>query len=347
MNLNNDHQDASDVIDLTRESEAFQGEPEVTQDGYSGSLGNPKVWWKIVIGNLPIITITILCSMFHMLCKKYCFQLELSPEGYSHYQCLLGLKDKKRKQTLLMLLSQKLQCPMANIQLSPSDCKFVQYCSKIETRIDGPWSKGFPSVLERPPKLIKRDQMYAWQKSVLNIIETTPSDRLIYWYYDRIGNTGKTSLVKYLIWHYNAFYFGGKASDMASRIIMMDKPPEIAIMNISRTQEQYVSYQGIEEIKDGLIQSGKYEGGQKIFDPPHILIFANFEPDKNALSEDRWMVRDVTRALNAFPRMPIPVAAEAVMDDRMQRIPTEEVEATPTEQDVTEFMNELRDYFLN
>ena len=64
-----------------------------------------------------------------------------------------------------------------------------------------------------------------------------------------------------------------------------------------------MSYSAIESLKDGLLFSGKYEGGVKLFPPPHVVIFANFLPDMTKLSIDRW---DIHTLLNNPPRRLLP-----------------------------------------
>ena len=54
-----------------------------------------------------------------------------------------------------------------------------------------------------------------------------------------------------------------------------------------------VSYNAIEQLKDGLVFSSKYEGGVKMFNPPHVIIFANWLPDVKTLSEDRWNIVNI------------------------------------------------------
>jgi len=57
-------------------------------------------------------------------------------------------------------------------------------------------------------------------------------------------------------------------------------------------------------LKDGVVFSGKYEGGARLFPPPHVIIFANFLPDFTKLSADRWVIRTL---LNNPPRLLNPV----------------------------------------
>ena len=36
-----------------------------------------------------------------------------------------------------------------------------------------------------------------------------------------------------------------------------------------------------------------YESKMKVFDPPHVICFANFEPKREAMSADRWAIVDL------------------------------------------------------
>jgi len=49
----------------------------------------------------------------------------------------------------------------------------------------------------------------------------------------------------------------------------------------------------MEELKDGVLFSGKYESKTKIYDIPHVIVFANFLPKENALSKDRLKIIDL------------------------------------------------------
>ena len=58
-------------------------------------------------------------------------------------------------------------------------------------------------------------------------------------------------------------------------------------------QEEQINYQVMESIKNGRVFSAKYESKMKVFDPPHVICFANFEPKREAMSADRWAIVDL------------------------------------------------------
>lgn len=70
----------------------------------------------------------------------------------------------------------------------------------------------------------------------------------------------------------------------------MDKC-KIVIFDLPRCTLNRVNYAAIEDLKNGHIVNFKYETGSKIFNPPHVIIFANEPPeDLRLLSNDRWVI---------------------------------------------------------
>ena len=67
-----------------------------------------------------------------------------------------------------------------------------------------------------------------------------------------------------------------------------EKIPEIILLDIPRASKDFINYGAIEQLKNGCLYSGKYEGGDCIFPHPHVICFANEEPDKDMMSKDRW-----------------------------------------------------------
>lgn len=134
---------------------------------------------------------------------------------------------------------------------------------------------------------------FAWQAEIIEICKGAVDDRKIYWYWESGGCTGKSTLTKHLVMKYNAYSVLGKGADikcgLAVRLETQDV--DIVIYDIPRVQKNCVSYSSIEEIKNGLMYSTKYESGMCIFNPPHIIIFANEHPKlDDTLSSDRWVI---------------------------------------------------------
>lgn len=175
--------------------------------------------------------------------------------------------------------------------------KNIEYCSKegnvlmntFPDNINQKLLKSYNEVIWKP-----------WQQDVLNIIESKPDSRTIYWFYDYQGNIGKSFLCKYIWLKYKCIIGSGKKQDIFHQIkTWMEEnegeEPEIVILDVPRTNIDYVNYGAIEEIKNGLIYSGKYEGGVCAFNHPHVIIFANSKPDEEKFSKDRWNIVEVSQ----------------------------------------------------
>jgi hypothetical protein len=108
-----------------------------------------------------------------------------------------------------------------------------------------------------------------------------------------IGNTGKTWMSRYLLatLRENCIRLENSKSD---NIKYAYNGERVVIFDFGRSQADHVNYEVIESVKNGIMFSGKYESCSKTFDIPHVVIFANFEPDLTKLSADRWDVRHFT-----------------------------------------------------
>lgn len=148
---------------------------------------------------------------------------------------------------------------------------------------------------DKPLKLIT--ELYEWQQNILDHIKTEPDDRTINWIYETEGNRGKTALIKLLCAKHNALLVGGKAGDAKYLVTKYEETqgcyPQLVIFSFPRTIEEYVSYTAVEEIKDGVFCSTKYECKMVVMNSPHILCFANFYPDESKLSADRWNIINI------------------------------------------------------
>jgi len=69
---------------------------------------------------------------------------------------------------------------------------------------------------------------------------------------------------------------------------------KIILVDCPRSQQDYLNYGALEQIKTGLIFSGKYEGTQLVFNCPHVIVFANAPPQNlDCFSSDRWNIVNI------------------------------------------------------
>jgi len=146
--------------------------------------------------------------------------------------------------------------------------------------------------------LITTEMLYDWQLDIVDMIKKKPEKRKIYWYWSREGEIGKTEFIKYLMFHYEAKFCQGGKKDIMCNILGKDgktKARPIYIFGYPRTCEDKISYDALESVKDGLLFSAKYESSDCIIPVPHILVFANFPPDEETMSKDRWIIKNLDK----------------------------------------------------
>lgn len=136
-------------------------------------------------------------------------------------------------------------------------------------------------------------ELRKWQLLLLETLKGVPNDRTVHWFYDTKGNVGKSWMCKYMKYLYPqdcALLSNGKSTDIAH----MYNCERIAIFDFARSCEERINYQIIEQIKDGKVFSPKYDSHTKVCVCPHVVCFANFEPERGALSQDRWNIVNIT-----------------------------------------------------
>ena len=165
----------------------------------------------------------------------------------------------------------------------------IQYCAKDGDFVHSPKMK--------PPRQLQLIEPRGWQTEVVRLAQAEPDDRTVHWFWEGKGGTGKTSLCKFLVVTFGAIILGGKAADIKMGILNYTQQnghtPDLIVVNFTRSQEDYISYEGLESIKDMCFFSGKYEGGMVCGPSPQLICFANFTPDASKMSADRWNVVEI------------------------------------------------------
>jgi len=138
-----------------------------------------------------------------------------------------------------------------------------------------------------------------WQKELIEYIEQPTDKRKIRWIYETEGNTGKSYITKYLTLFKDAYVItGGRKED----ILYAYDGQEIIIFDLPRDFEkdkQYI-YEVMEILKNGQYLSTKYQTIMKTFKIPKIIVMANFEPDYEKLSKDRYDVINISIPQNPY-----------------------------------------------
>lgn len=163
----------------------------------------------------------------------------------------------------------------------------LAYCMK-----DSRYDTNFK--MDKELKVINIENFYPWQKYVWDQLSFDPEDRKITWIYERIGNTGKSALAKLSAHKLNCLVVGGKANDIFCGIQKYHENngyyPEVIIVDCPRDNQKHFNYAAIEQVKNGLCFSGKYESSMLVFNSPHIIVFANDLPNFDKFSVDRWRI---------------------------------------------------------
>jgi len=166
----------------------------------------------------------------------------------------------------------------------------VDYCCK-EGRYVGNL-KPTPTI-----KYLHRENFYTWQEDLYIWCQEEPNDRSIVWVTDYEGNAGKTSWCKTMVIQHDAIVLEGKSTDMFHGLVSFYERkgyyPSIVLIDIPRESLGYINYAAIEKIKNGLLFSGKYESNLLVFNPPHVIVFANNMPKLSAFSLDRWNIFEI------------------------------------------------------
>ena len=262
----------------------------ISSNSSTGKSGNtkqisPAKNWCFTLNNYTKDDIEYIIGVDSSIVPRYVFQEEVGTSGTRHLQGFVSFSSKKRPKSVFTKINPHWEV-CRNVKAS------IAYCMKQDTQNGQLFTRG----VERPFKL--DIELYDWQKDIRDIVIKEPDDRTIYWFWEANGCRGKTTFAKWLYINFpKVVVLSGKGADMKNGIIQYQEKnnslPNIVIINVPRSSQDFISYTGIEEIKDMFFFSGKYEGGMVCGKNPHVLVFANEPPRYDKMSEDRWSVTNL------------------------------------------------------
>lgn len=280
----------------------------VANGAVNGSLGNTKATktikkkrinpakqWAFTMNNYPENWKELIVADG----AKFVFLfagLEIGDEGTPHLQGYLESDKKVRPIETCQEWSKKCHWEIAGKRAKSRSPKWIRQCNVGYCTKDGKWENFGQEMprLQKEMDLLKPEQFYPWQKRLYDALMEKPDNRTILWLWEETGNVGKSAFCKYLCCKKDALLCSGKAADMKYMIVETNKKdgifPEIVCFDVPRSSLGYISYTGMEEIKNGLFASTKYESAMCAMPNPHVVVFANERPDVSKMSGDRWVV---------------------------------------------------------
>lgn len=263
-----------------------------------------------------------LAQIIKLCPDEYAMQLEMGAQGTKHLQFVLAFKNPQEFHTMKKWL------PKAHFEKVRSLKHAVPYCVKQDTRIDGPWVQGFkkylPRMLKDLPPLEQPWHSQLWDSinvqgtnsGMMGAVPPNPPpgilsqpgnafplrgtiSRRVIWVFDKTGGAGKSLYTSHMLRRPGYLCVLGKESDIKHAVANWLEPEKgepkelhTVIIDIPRC-EHYRGYSTIEQLKNGFMFSGKYNSKQILFDPVEVIVFANEEPDRSQLSEDRWNIFEI------------------------------------------------------
>lgn len=258
-----------------------------TEDGNNVSSSvNAQYKYDMVVNNYTDDEYQKVCQTFRAIGKKYVIAKEIGESGTRHLQCYISLRKKER----ITALHKMEGLERASFRKCRNEQALIEYCMK-----DGDFIGHGVTVPPKPVKIIT--DLYPWQKEIEKVYLSEPDDRSIHWYWESNGNIGKSAFVKYMVVKHGCLFCdGGKKADLMNLVFNNDMNTCRGIIwDLPRSTKGNISYATLEAVKNGLICNTKYETGVKVFNSPHVIVFANFPPDdENQLSADRWKIIELT-----------------------------------------------------
>ena len=257
----------------------------------NGDLGNTKTKsqdspakrWVFTLNNYTEEEFNSIREEFSSNSSKYSIGREVGEEGTPHLQGYVELESKARFSYFKKIM------PRAHIEKAKKNrATNITYTQK-----EGSYIQNFKEevYIEEPnPKLM-------FLKELIDKYERPKGDRLVHCVVDKKGGLGKTEFARYIVMKTKgAIVLSGKGADMKNAVLEYVKTnnesPKTIIIDVPRSCSDYISYQGIEEVKNMFFYSGKYEGGMVCGNKPFVLLMMNEYPDMEKLSEDRWRIYD-------------------------------------------------------
>lgn len=133
------------------------------------------------------------------------------------------------------------------------------------------------------------DTPLPWQTELARMLDLDADDRRVLFVVDPEGGEGKSWFCRWMLMKKRSevqVLGMGKRDDMAH---MVDTHKRIFLLNVARKQMDLLQYSILEQLKDRLVSSPKYDSQMKtLLHQPHVVVFCNEIPDMERMTSDRY-----------------------------------------------------------
>ncbi len=157
------------------------------------------------------------------------------------------------------------------------------------------WIK-YPRIMEwikliYPSPILELGNPRDWQRHLEGCLDQDPDGRKVIFVVDPVGGCGKSWFCRYWFTRFpdlTQLLSVGKRDDLA-HCIQTDK--QFFFFDVPRGQLEFFQYSVLEQLKNRVVFSPKYSSTTKILKQlPHVVVFTNEEPNRSALTSDRFQV---------------------------------------------------------
>jgi Putative viral replication protein len=143
----------------------------------------------------------------------------------------------------------------------------------------------------KPKHEVTAHPLKPWQAELYSKLILPAHERKIQFIIDLKGDTGKSWFARYYMSMHpetTQIVVPGRKQDMA---YIIKEDTKVFFFDCPRSKQgEFIQYDFLEELKNGMIFSTKYESRVKYLATPHIVVLMNEHPDMSKLSSDRYCI---------------------------------------------------------
>lgn len=245
----------------------------------------PSKKWVFTLNNYTPLEMETLETQFKKLNAKYGYGKEVGESGTPHLQGWVNFEKKVRPIETINIKRIHWEKMRGKVEDS------ITYCSK-----DGEYASN--ARIPRIDKVVQdfqEENLYEWQKAILALYREEPDRRSVYWFWESVGNVGKSFYTKWLYMHNIDDVKVITVTKSSDIVLFADVYTKMYILDIPRSVEMMQPWAALEQLKNGFITEAKLKKSPKITccAPPHVVVFSNFPPKVEQMSIDRILVTNI------------------------------------------------------